>query len=135
MIFFSVFLWNYRSKNICSFLDIWSQETLHCRGCPCTPIFRSLRTCFLFQICLFFHELMKFPQQSMIQMMNPSHRLLTQSSSNLIVCFCYFAIFWVVNLNWLFSLTPVHKDDISREQLKELLYHEIMTFQPAPITS
>jgi len=29
----------------------------------------------------------------------------------------------------------LHKDDISREQLKELLYHEIMTFQPAPITS
>jgi mitogen-activated protein kinase 1/3 len=28
----------------------------------------------------------------------------------------------------------VHKDDISREQLKELLYEEIMSFQPAPIT-
>ncbi|GLB42033.1 putative mitogen-activated protein kinase [Lyophyllum shimeji] len=28
----------------------------------------------------------------------------------------------------------LHKDDISREQLKELLYEEIMTFQPAPIT-
>jgi mitogen-activated protein kinase 1/3 len=24
----------------------------------------------------------------------------------------------------------VHKDDISREQLKELLYEEIMTFTP-----
>ena len=33
-------------------------------------------------------------------------------------------------------LTPVavHKDDISREQLKELLYDEIMSFNPAPIT-
>lgn len=30
--------------------------------------------------------------------------------------------------------TTVHKDDISREQLKELLYEEIMSFQPAPIT-
>ena len=29
---------------------------------------------------------------------------------------------------------PVHKDDISREQLKELLYDEIMSFQAAPIT-
>jgi len=28
----------------------------------------------------------------------------------------------------------LHKDDISREQLKELLYDEIMTFQPPPIT-
>ncbi|KAH0835848.1 kinase-like domain-containing protein [Lanmaoa asiatica] len=28
----------------------------------------------------------------------------------------------------------VHKDDISREQLKELLYEEIMSFRPAPIT-
>ncbi|KAF8903311.1 mitogen-activated protein kinase [Gymnopilus junonius] len=28
----------------------------------------------------------------------------------------------------------LHKDDISREQLKELLYEEIITFQPAPIT-
>ncbi|KAF8889644.1 mitogen-activated protein kinase [Infundibulicybe gibba] len=27
----------------------------------------------------------------------------------------------------------LHKDDISREQLKELLYEEIMSFQPAPI--
>ncbi|KAJ7634885.1 mitogen-activated protein kinase [Roridomyces roridus] len=28
----------------------------------------------------------------------------------------------------------LHKDDISREQLKELLYEEIMSFNPAPIT-
>ncbi|KAF8223217.1 mitogen-activated protein kinase [Tricholoma matsutake] len=28
----------------------------------------------------------------------------------------------------------LHKDDISREQLKELLYEEIMTFHPHPIT-
>ncbi|KAG6868540.1 hypothetical protein C0993_001428 [Termitomyces sp. T159_Od127] len=28
----------------------------------------------------------------------------------------------------------LHKDDISREQLKELLYEEIITFQPAPMT-
>ncbi|KAF4618463.1 hypothetical protein D9613_009886 [Agrocybe pediades] len=28
----------------------------------------------------------------------------------------------------------LHKDDISREQLKELLYEEIMSFEPAPIT-
>ncbi|KAL4079449.1 CMGC/MAPK protein kinase [Scleroderma citrinum] len=28
----------------------------------------------------------------------------------------------------------VHKDDISREQLKELLYEEIVSFRPAPIT-
>jgi hypothetical protein len=27
-----------------------------------------------------------------------------------------------------------HKDDISREQLKELLYDEIMSFTPSPIT-
>ena len=42
------------------------------------------------------------------------------------------------------SLTPltvakmislaVHKDDISREQLKELLYEEIMSFRPPPIS-
>ena len=29
---------------------------------------------------------------------------------------------------------PVHKDDISREQLKELLYEEIMSFRPPPIS-
>ena len=28
----------------------------------------------------------------------------------------------------------VHKDDISREQLKELLYEEIMSFNPPPMT-
>jgi len=28
----------------------------------------------------------------------------------------------------------LHKDDISREQLKELLYEEIMTFNPPPMT-
>ncbi|KAG2045369.1 kinase-like protein, partial [Suillus hirtellus] len=28
----------------------------------------------------------------------------------------------------------LHKDDISREQLKELLYEEIISFCPAPIT-
>lgn len=28
------------------------------------------------------------------------------------------------------SLLLVHKDDISREQLKELLYEEIMSFRP-----
>ncbi|KAI6043956.1 CMGC/MAPK protein kinase [Pisolithus marmoratus] len=28
----------------------------------------------------------------------------------------------------------LHKDDISREQLKELLYQEIMSFRPAPIS-
>lgn len=27
----------------------------------------------------------------------------------------------------------VHKDDISREQLKELLYEEIMSFRPPPM--
>jgi mitogen-activated protein kinase 1/3 len=32
------------------------------------------------------------------------------------------------------SCSIVHKDDISREQLKELLYEEIMSFRPAPIT-
>jgi mitogen-activated protein kinase 1/3 len=32
------------------------------------------------------------------------------------------------------SNSTVHKDDISREQLKELLYEEIMSFCPAPIT-
>lgn len=30
--------------------------------------------------------------------------------------------------------SAVHKDDISREQLKELLYEEIISFCPAPIT-
>jgi mitogen-activated protein kinase 1/3 len=29
----------------------------------------------------------------------------------------------------------VHKDDISREQLKELLYEEIMSFNPPPMTA
>lgn len=29
--------------------------------------------------------------------------------------------------------STVHKDDISREQLKELLYEEIMSFRPAPM--
>jgi mitogen-activated protein kinase 1/3 len=28
----------------------------------------------------------------------------------------------------------LHKDDISREQLKELLYEEIMSFNPPPMT-
>lgn len=28
----------------------------------------------------------------------------------------------------------LHKDDISREQLKQLLYEEIMSFKPLPIT-
>ena len=31
-------------------------------------------------------------------------------------------------------LLAVHKDDISREQLKELLYEEIMSFRPPPIS-
>jgi hypothetical protein len=31
-------------------------------------------------------------------------------------------------------LPTVHKDDISREQLKELLYEEIMSFNPVPYT-
>jgi mitogen-activated protein kinase 1/3 len=35
----------------------------------------------------------------------------------------------------LLLLLTVHKDDISREQLKELLYEEIMSFNPAPITA
>jgi mitogen-activated protein kinase 1/3 len=34
----------------------------------------------------------------------------------------------------LMDIPIVHKDDISREQLKDLLYEEIMTFRPAPIT-
>jgi mitogen-activated protein kinase 1/3 len=29
--------------------------------------------------------------------------------------------------------STVHKDDISREQLKELLYEEIMSFHPPPM--
>ena len=70
----------------------------------------------------------------MTQTMNPSHHLLTQSSSNLIVCFFIFLGSKPHLTFFLFSFT-VHKDDISREQLKELLYDEIMTFQPAPITS
>ena len=32
------------------------------------------------------------------------------------------------------DIPPVLKDDISREQLKALLYEEIMTFQPPPMT-
>lgn len=31
-------------------------------------------------------------------------------------------------------LNTVHKDDISREQLKELLYEEIMSFRPPPLS-
>lgn len=49
----------------------------------------------------------------------------------------FLLFFWALDLTLLFFLFSfiVHKDDISREQLKELLYDEIMTFQPAPITS
>ena len=32
------------------------------------------------------------------------------------------------------NLLQVHKDDISREQLKELLYEEILSFNPVPMT-
>ena len=33
------------------------------------------------------------------------------------------------------NICTVHKDDISREQLKELLYEEIMSFNPVPMTA
>jgi mitogen-activated protein kinase 1/3 len=42
---------------------------------------------------------------------------------------------FVLETSIVYSSHPaVHKDDISREQLKELLYEEIMSFHPAPIT-
>lgn len=65
-------------------------------------------------------------------MMNQLHRPSTQSFSNLIVSFLQAPIWYCACSN--FWSTTVHKDDISREQLKELLYDEIMSFRPAPIT-
>lgn len=64
-------------------------------------------------------------------MMSPSPLRLILSSSSLIVSPP--AIFTCSYLTML-HVETVHKDDISREQLKELLYEEIMSFQPAPIT-
>ena len=64
-------------------------------------------------------------------MTNPWPLLSTLSSSNLTVRVVVQRFVAVPDHDLVFT---VHKDDISREQLKELLYEEIMTFQPAPIT-
>lgn len=61
-------------------------------------------------------------------MMSPSHPLSTPSSSNLIVRPLRKYVYGGKSNG---ALKLVHKDDISREQLKELLYEEIMTFTPA----
>ena len=52
------------------------------------------------------------------------------NSLNSIVSFIYSV---TRSLSDIFPLI-VHKDDISREQLKELLYEEIMSFNPPTIT-
>lgn len=67
---------------------------------------------------------------SMILRMNLWRLPLILNSSTLIVR----GFQYLLLLNPLTSCLTVHKDDISREQLKELLYEEIMSFQPAPIT-
>ena len=66
----------------------------------------------------------------MTPMTNPSLRPLILNSSNLIVSRSLSSRFHILNN----PLPPVHKDDISREQLKVLLYDEIMSFVPQPIT-
>ena len=64
-------------------------------------------------------------------MTSPVRRHWTLSSSNLIVS--PFHDIAPVQILKPPSCLAVHKDDISREQLKELLYEEIMSFRPAPI--
>jgi hypothetical protein len=61
--------------------------------------------------------------------MNPSPLLSTPNSSNLTVSSISFTA--APHTPDPLSCFPVHKDDISREQLKELLYEEIMSFRPA----
>jgi hypothetical protein len=65
----------------------------------------------------------------MTQTMSLWHHHSTQNSSSSIVSGGQTYIFMSSDL-----VSKVHKDDISREQLKELLYEEIKSFQPAPIT-
>lgn len=67
---------------------------------------------------------------SMIQKTNRLRLRWTLSSSNLIVS----TRLWHQSVNTDYSShVLVHKDDISREQLKELLYEEIMSFRPPPL--
>jgi mitogen-activated protein kinase 1/3 len=66
---------------------------------------------------------------SMTPMMSPWRRLLTLISSSSIVSLLIIHI----RLDRSSHFGTVHKDDISREQLKELLYEEIMSFRPAPM--
>ena len=63
--------------------------------------------------------------------MSQSHLLWTLSSSSSIVSAHTSLTPYIVAK--MISLA-VHKDDISREQLKELLYEEIMSFRPPPIS-
>jgi hypothetical protein len=67
----------------------------------------------------------------MIPKTNQLRRLWTPSSSSLTVSTYAPLPFAVIVAH---PANPDHKDDISREQLKELLYEEIMTFTPQPIT-
>ena len=64
----------------------------------------------------------------MILKMNELLHHLMLNSSSVIVCGLS------LDLSILLITLLVHKDDISHEHLKELLYEEIMSFQPAPIT-
>lgn len=74
-------------------------------------------------------------------MMNPSLLLSIPSSSNLIVSVFFSPFLFLPSpsrLSIVLTFLPsfvrtVHKDDISREQLKELLYEEIMSFRPPPM--
>ena len=70
-------------------------------------------------------NLLSFIPASMTQTMNQWHRHWTRSFLNLTVgvylTVCEISI----------DFGTVHKDDISREQLKELLYEEITSFKPA----
>ena len=67
-------------------------------------------------------------------MTNPLPPLSTLSSLSLIVSSLFFFFSGNAKPDCHFRRPSVHKDDISREQLKELLYDEIMSFRPAPIT-
>ena len=63
--------------------------------------------------------------------MSQSHLPWTLSSSSSIVS--AHTLLTPLTIAKMISLA-VHKDDISREQLKELLYEEIMSFRPPPIS-
>lgn len=90
----------------------------------------------LYDLCLTHHTsisaIIRRNDHSMIPKMSPSHRRCRLHSSSSIVrmLHCSFSCTSAHNLH---CLRVVHKDDISREQLKELLYEEIMSFRPPPM--